>query len=137
MSTLHLTALKEALDALLATGTLKAYFMATDYTPNAETDQYFDDISADVESGMAAVTLANVVTRVDAANGRVELDSDDFSLSGVTGTTNKYSLVVDTGNDATSPVLGTLDIAEGSIQVTAGTITLTVNAEGHLGINAA
>ena len=41
MSTLHLTALKSAIDQLLALGTLKAYFMDPSFTPNAETHQYY------------------------------------------------------------------------------------------------
>jgi hypothetical protein len=136
MSTLHLTALKLGLDALLATGTLKAYFMDTSFTPNSETDQYYDDIAASIASGTSGMTLAGVVTRVDAANGRVELDTNNFTQSSISTTTNQYCLVVDTGDGATSPVLATLDIDEGSITVISGSITITVNGEGHYGINA-
>lgn len=136
MSTLHLTALKSAIDQLLALGTLKAYFMDPSFTPNAETHQYYDDISSDVAAGTASVTLAGVTTTIDAANGRVELDTNNFSLVGVTATTDKYCLVLDTGNDATSPVIASVDITEGSISAVAGDISITVNNEGHFAINA-
>ena len=135
-STLHLKALEIQLDAILALGTPKLSFMATTFTPNPETDQYFSDISAEVASGTTAVTLAGVTTTIDAANNRVELDTDNPSLSTITTTTNKYCLWVDTGVAATSPVLATIDIAEGTLSPVSGTLGITVNAEGHYALKA-
>lgn len=135
-STLHLKSLELALDAVLALGTPKLSFMATSYTPNAGTHQYFSDISASVASGTTAVTLASVTTTIDTGNGRVELDTADPSLATITTTTNKYCLWVDTGVAATSPVLATIDIAEGTLSPYAGTLSITVNAEGHFALKA-
>lgn len=135
-STLHLRALKIQLDAILALGTPKLSFMATTFTPNAETDQYFSDISAEVASGTTAVTLGSVTTTIDAANNRVELDTANPSLSTITATTNKYCLWVDTGVAATSPVLATIDIVEGTLSPVSGTLSITVNAEGHYALSA-
>lgn len=137
MSTLHLKFLELALDEVLALGTPKLSFMATTFTPNAGTHQYFSDISASVASGTTAVTLASVVTTIDTGNARVELDTADPSLSTVTTTTNKYCLWVDTGVASTSPVLATIDIAEGTLAPVAGTLAITVNAEGHFALKAA
>lgn len=136
-STLHLKALEIQLDAILALGTPKLYFMATSFTPNAGTHQYFSDISASVASGTTAVTLTGVTTTIDTVNGRVELDTDNPSLAGVTASTNKYCLVVDTGVASTTPVLATIDIVEGTLSPTAGTLSITVNAEGHYALKAA
>ena len=136
MSTLHLTALKAGLDAVLALGTPKLSFMATTFTPDAGTDQYFSDISAEVASGTTAVTLASVTTTLDTGNARVELDTADPSLSTVTATTNKYAIWVDTGVAATSPVLATIDIVEGTLSPVSGTLGITVNAEGHFALTA-
>lgn len=136
MSTLHLKALEIQLDAILALGTPKLSFMATSFTPNAGTHQYYSDISASVASGTTAVTLASVVTTIDTVNARVELDTADPSLASVTATTNKYCLWVDTGVAATSPVLATIDIVEGTLSPTAGTLGITVNAEGHYALKA-
>ena len=135
-STLHLRALKIQLDAILALGTPKLSFMATSFTPNAGTHQYFSDISASVASGTTAVTLAGVTTTIDTGNNRVELDTNNPSLSNQTTTTNKYSLWVDTGVAATSPVLATIDIVEGTLSPTDGTLGITVNAEGHYALKA-
>jgi hypothetical protein len=136
MSTLHLKSLEIALDAVLALGDLKLYPMATTYTPNAGTHSYFSDISASVASGASAVTLTGVVTTLDTVNNRVELDTDNATTGVITASTNKYSLVVDTGNAATSPVLATINLVEGTISAVAGTITFTVNAEGHFALKA-
>lgn len=136
MSTLHLTALKTGLDAVLALGTPKLSFMATTFTPSATTDAYFSDISAEVASGTTAVTLSGVTTTLDSGNARIEFDTADPSLSTVTATTNKYSIWVDTGVAATSPVLATIDIVEGTLSPVSGTLSVTVNAEGHFALKA-
>ena len=134
MSTLHLKSLELALDAVLALGTPKLSFMATTFTPDAGTDQYFSDISAEVASGTTAVTLASVATTIDTGNARVEFDTADPSLAGVTASTNKYCIWVDTGVAATSPVIATIDIAEGTLLPISGTLGITVNAEGHFAL---
>jgi hypothetical protein len=135
MSTLHLKALEVGLDAVLALGTPKLSFMATTFTPDAGTDQYFSDISAEVASGTTAVTLAGVATTIDTVNARLEFDTNNPSLSSITATTDKYCLWVDTGVAATSPVLATIDISEGTLSPIDGTLSITVNAEGHFAIN--
>lgn len=136
MSTLHLVALKAGLDAILALGTPKLSFMATTFTPSSTTHSYFSDISASVAAGTTAVTLASITTNIDTGNARVEFDTTDPSLSTITAETNKYSIWVDTGNAATSPVLATIDIAEGTLSPVVGTLAITVNAEGHFALKA-
>jgi hypothetical protein len=135
-STLHLKSLEVALDAVLALGDLKLSPMATTYTPNAGTHSYYSDISASLASGAAAVTLTGVVTTIDTVNNRVELDTDNATTGTITASTNKYSLWVDTGNAATSPVLATIDLVEGTVSAVSGTITFTVNSEGHFALKA-
>jgi len=136
MSTLHLKSLELALDAVLALGDLKLAPMATDYTPNAGTHSYWSDISASLASGAASVTLTGVVTTIDTVNNRVELDTDNATTGTITTSTNKYALWVDTGVAATSPVLATIDLVEGTVTTVSGTITFTVNAEGHFALKA-
>jgi len=136
MSTLHLTSLKLGLDAVLALGTPKLVFMATGFTPNAGTQSYYSDISASVAAGTTAVTLASITTTVDTGNARVEFDTANPSLSTITATTNKYSIYVDTGVAATSPVIATINIVEGTLSPVSGTLSITVNAEGHFALRA-
>lgn len=135
MGTLHLRALKIQLDALLALGTPKLSFMATSYTPNAGTHQYWSDIIASRATGTTDITLVSVTTTIDTGNNRVELDTSDVSLSTITTSTNKYTLWVDTGNNATSPIIATIDIAS-TLTPTSGTLAITVNAEGHFALKA-
>lgn len=136
MSTLHLKALEIQLDAILALGDLTLYPMATSYTPNAATDQYWSDISASLASGAAGVVLTGVTTTIDSGNSRVELDTNNAVTGTITASTNKYALVVDTGVAATSPILATIDLVEGTVSAIGGTITFTVNAEGHYALKA-
>jgi len=135
-STLHLQSLKAGLDAVLALGTPKLSFMATGYTPNAGTDSYWADISASRAANTTDVTLASVTTTLDTGNARVEFDTANPSLSTITATTNKYTIWVDTGTASTSPVLATIDIVEGTLRPIAGTLSITVNAEGHYALKA-
>jgi hypothetical protein len=135
-STLHLKALELALDSVLALGTLKLSPMATTFTPDSGTDQYYSDISAELASGAAALTLTGVTTTIDTVNNRVELDTDNATTGTITASTNKYSLWVDTGVAATSPVLATIDLVEGTISAVSGTITFIINSEGHFALKA-
>ena len=136
MSTLHLRALKQGLDAVLALGTPKLSFMATGFTPNAVTQAFWSDVSASRATGTTDVTLASITTTVDAGNARMEFDTANPSLTTITTTTNKYTIWVDTGVAATSPVLATIDIVEGTLSPISGTLGITVNAEGHFALKA-
>ena len=136
MSTLHLKALEIQLDHILSLGNLTLYPMATSFTPNAGTQSYWSDISASLASGAAGVVLTGVATNIDTVNNRVELDTDNATTGTITASTNKYALVVNTGTPATSPILATIDIAEGTVSAIGGTITFTVNAEGHYALKA-
>ncbi len=141
MSTLYLKGLEVALDALMQetaapSGTLKARFMATSYTPNAGTDQFWSDVSASAASGFSDITLANVDVRIDSGNSRVEVDYDNLSETTVTGSTNKYVVRLDTGVDSTSPLIVCKDIDEGTLSPLSGDISITIDAEGDFGISA-
>lgn len=135
-STLHLKMLEIGLDAVLALGTPKLSFLTVAHTANAGTQSYYSDVSANVAAGTTVVTLAGVTTTVDTGNARMEFDTSDISLSTITASTNKYCLWVDTGVAATSPILATIDIAEGTLSPVAGTLAITVNAEGHFALKA-
>lgn len=140
MSVLYLKGLEVALDALMQesaapAGTVKLSYMATSYTPDAANHQYYSDISASVASGAPVETLANIDVRIDISNVRVEVDADDVTENNVTTTTNKFVVWLDTGNNATSPLIYCGNIAEGTLSPIAGTLALTFNAEGIFAIN--
>jgi len=121
-------------DTAAPTGTLKGAFMGTGYTQNQETHQFWNDISSSIASGTTLRTIASLDVRVDTANNRIEIDFADPSETPVTAVTNQFVLFMDTGDNATSPL-----IANGALSATlspvGGTLTLTVNAEGLAAIN--
>lgn len=134
-STLYLKGLEIALDALMQeasapAGTIKLVYMATSYTPNVGTHQYYADISASVASGAPTETLANIDVRIDTGNSRVEVDADDVTESGITCSTNKFVVYLDTGVAATSPLIACIDISEGTLSPIGGILAITFNAEG-------
>lgn len=135
MANFHLQALKDAIDLLVATGTAKLHYMAPAYTPDPD-NSYWADISSDEASGAPTETLAGFAVAKDTANNRVTIDFTDPSEAGITTTTDQFVIVVDTGNDATSPILysGAIDAELNPI---AGTISLTIPATGIAALNAA
>jgi len=115
---------------------IKLAYMATTYTPDAGTHQYYSDISASVASGAPTETLAGVDVRIDTVNSRVEVDANDVTEASVTTLTDKFVIYKDTGVAATSPLIVCVDITEGILGPVNGTLALTFNAEGIFAINA-
>lgn len=131
--------IQDALEAVTGvaaapTGTLKGAFMATSYTQNQETDQYWSDISASIASGTTVRTISNCSINIDTTNDRVEIDFDDPSESTVTATTDQFVLFMDTGTPSTSPLIACGALSS-TLSPVGGTLTLTVNAEGLAAIN--
>jgi len=140
MTTLYLKGLEVAFDALMQeaaapAGTVKLSYMQPAYTPNLTTDNFYSDVSASVASGAPVETLANIDVRRDTANVRIEVDADDVTETGVTTSTNKYIIWLDTGVAATSPLIACVDIVEGTLAPTGGILGIVFNAEGIFGVN--
>src|SRR5690606_1004462 len=108
---------------------------ATSYTPDAANHQYWSDISASKASGAPTETLSNVAVTIDGSNMRVEVDADDVSENSITTSTDKFVIKIDTGNDATSPLIYCGDIAEGTLNPISGTLALTFSSDGLFAIN--
>jgi hypothetical protein len=116
------------------TGTLKGAFMATSYTQNQETHQFWADVSASIASGTTVRTISGAAVNVDTTNNRVEIDFTDPTETPVTAVTNQFVLFMDTGVAATSPLIACADLST-TLSPFNGTLTLTVNAEGLAAIN--
>lgn len=138
MSTLYLKGIEQAFLGQInfEADPIKAIFLQPGYTPNAATHQFLSDISASRASNTTDVTLTGADVRIDSGNSRVELSANNISHAAVTTTTNKFALYKDTGNAATSPLICCIDIAEGTLSPVAGTISITVNAEGFFAVSA-
>lgn len=108
--------------------------MATAYTQDANTHQFYSDISASLASGAAVIALTSVTFNIDSGNSRVELDSTDPTDSSVSFTSDKFVLYKDTGVASTSPLIACIEHTQ--VQPVNGTYTVTVNAEGYFSISA-
>lgn len=116
----------------LDTDTIKIAFMAPGYTPNIDTEDFYDDISASVASGSTDQTLANKTLTIDTTNNIVKFDADDISLAAQTilGGTNKIVVYKSSGVASSSPLIAYVDITEGTLAPVNGTLTITWGANG-------
>lgn len=139
MATFYAKGIQDALEAVTGvavapTGTLSLAFMATSYTPNAETDQYWSDISASIASGTTVQTVSGAAVNIDTTNDRVEIDIDNVTETPVTTTTDKAVLFMNTGTPATSPLIVAVDFTA-TLAPVGGDLTLEINTEGLGAIN--
>ena len=139
MATFFAKGLQDALEAVTGvavapTGTLKLAFMATSYTANAETDQFWSDVSASIASGTTVQTVSGTAITVDTTNDRVEIDISDLTETPVTATTDQVVLYMDTGTPSTSPLILNAALTT-TLNPVGGDLTLTVNVEGLGAVN--
>jgi len=119
--------------------TIRCALTTSSYSPDKDTDEFFDDISNEVvgagytADGAALTTLA---VNVDTAADEVQLDSDNVQWTAATITARRAVIYKDTGTPATSPLIGWVDFGEDET-VTAGTFSITVDADGWFKITQA
>ena len=121
----------------LETVTLKLALVTDVETPNRDTDDFWDDASAnELANGngylTGGVTLTNVTTSYDSASDEVRLDFDDVSWTFTGSKTWRYGYVyIDTaGASSTDPVIGLL--TWDSNQSVSTSYTLQINSAGLL-----
>lgn len=138
MSTLYLKGMEQLWNGAVdvSADDFRLSFMATTYTPNNSTEQFFSDISANVASGTTARTLTNVAVTIQGGNSRIIFDSDGVSEASVTTDTNKAVIYKWTGTAATSVLLACIDITEGTLSPINGTLELNPSANGWFGMRA-
>jgi len=118
-----------------ASSTIKVSLLTTSYTPNAITDDFWDDVSA-YETTVDSYTTATLGTKSSASDTspqRVRLTGGDVSWVG-TGTGETAGWVVvwhDTSNPATSSLLFYYSLGTG--QAMGGDLTLEWNTLGLAG----
>jgi len=107
----------------LSTDTIKVAVLTSSYTPNIDTQDFFDDVSANEISATGTyaaggITLANKTITVDTTNDLAYFDADDASATGTTIANYRYLVIYkSTGTAATSPLLAYVDL--GTNHVTA------------------
>jgi hypothetical protein len=118
--------------------TIKVSLHTSTYTPNQDTDDFFNDATNEVSgTGYTAggVTLGSKTTAYDSATNETRLDAADVSWTSASFTARYAVVYKDTGTASTSPVLGYVDFG-GDETVSSGTFNITWDATGVLKITA-
>lgn len=118
----------------LSADTIKAMLVTSSYTPDIDAHDFINDASANEASGTGytagGATLANKTLAYVGASNLVKFDADDASWTISSALSARYCILYkDTGNAATSPVIGYIDFGS-TFSLSSGTLTVTFNASG-------
>ena len=116
-----------------ATDEIWVSFHTSSYTPNIDTHDFFDDVTAEASGGTyvaGGYRLTTPTDTLDTANDRAVMDADDVSLTGATIPTCRYAVLrKKLSTPALSPLIAYIDF--GADQgVTGGTFAIQFNAVG-------
>ena len=122
------------------TDTIKVALLANTYTPNQDTHDYFNDVSASEVTGTGyttgGATLASKTITYDSGSNVITLDAADTTWSSSTITARYAVVYASTGTASTSPLIGYVDF--GSDQSSSnGNFTITWDATGIVRITVA
>jgi hypothetical protein len=112
--------------------TVKVALTTSTYTPDQDTHDYFNDVTNEVTgTGYTAggATLGSKTIGYTGATNVVKLDAADTAWTTSTITARYAVVYVDTGNAATSALMGYVDFGADVVS-TAGTFTITWDAAG-------
>lgn len=120
--------------------TIKVALLTSSYTPNQDTHDYFNDVSANEVSGTGytagGATLASKTATYDAGTNVIVLDAADITFSSST-ITARYAVVYgSTGTASTSPLIGFVDFGSDQSS-TNGNFTITWDSTGIVRITVA
>ena len=121
----------------LDTDTIKVALVTSTYTPDQDTHDFFDDVTNEVVgTGYTAggASLANKAVTADNTDNEGVFDADDVAWTTSTITARGAVIYKSTGTASTSPLICYLDFGSDKIS-TAGTFTISWNAEGILNLN--
>jgi hypothetical protein len=123
-----------------ATDTIKTSLHTSSYTPNQDTDDFFNDATNEITgTGYTAggVTLGGKTTAYDSASNEARLDANDAQWTSASFTARIAVTYSDTaGANTTDPVMGYVNFG-GDETVASGTFTIQWDATGVLKITAA
>lgn len=114
--------------------TLKVALLTSSYTPNQDTHDYWDDVSANEVTGTGytagGATLASVTIGYTSGTNVTKFDAADVSWAAST-ITARYAVIYDDtpGTAATKPLIAYVDFGTDQSS-SAGTFTLTWSANG-------
>lgn len=116
--------------------TIKCALVTSSYTPDKDTDEYFDDLTNEV-SGTGYTTGGKVLTNKsvneDDVNDRAEFDADDITWTVATITARAAIIYKDTGVAGTSPLIVYIDFGE-DYSTSGADFTVEWDSEGILAL---
>ena len=121
----------------LDTDTIKVALVTSAYTPDQDAHDFFDDVTNEVSgTGYTAggASLANKAVTADNTDNEGVFDADDVAWTTSTITARGAVIYKSTGTASTSALICYLDFGSDKIS-TAGTFTISWNAEGILNLN--
>lgn len=121
-----------------ASDTIKLALVTSSYTPDIDTQDFWDDVSANEASGTGytagGATLASPTVAVVAASDLAKFDADDVSWTISSALSTRYAVLYkSTGTASTSPLIGYIDLGA-TTSLSAGTLTFVWSASGVLTI---
>lgn len=122
----------------LATDTIKLALVTSAYTPNIDTHDFWDDVSANEASGTGytagGATLATPVVTTDTTNDLGKFTADTVTWTISSSLSARYAVLYkSTGVAGTSPLIGYIDLGA-TTTLSSGTFSVTWNASGVLTI---
>lgn len=121
----------------LDTDTIKVALVTSSYTPDQDVHDFFNDVTNEVSgTGYTAggASLANKTVTADNTDNEGVFDADDVSWTTATITARAAIVYKSTGTASTSPIICYIDFGADKVS-TAGTFTISWNAEGILNLN--
>lgn len=120
--------------------TIKVALLTSAYTPNQDTHDYFNDVSANEVTGTGytagGITLSSKTATYDSGTNVIVLDAADVTWSSST-ITARYAVVYDsTGTASTSALIGYVDFGSDQSS-TNGNFTITWDSTGIVRITVA
>ena len=120
----------------LSSDTIKLALVTSSYTPNIDTHDFWDDVSANEASGTGYTAggqaLANKAVTTDTTNDKGKFDADDVTWTISSALTARYAVLYkSTGTASTSPLIGYIDFGS-TYTLSSGTLTITWSANGVL-----
>ena len=113
--------------------TIKVALVSSSHTPNQDTHDYWDDVSANEVSGTGytagGATLGSKSFTYDNATNKWTFDAADVSWASSTITARYAVIYVDTGNAATSTLIAYVDFGTDQSS-SAGTFSVVWDAAG-------
>lgn len=123
----------------LVNDTIKMMLVTSSYTPNVDSDNFIDDVSANEVSASGTysaggLTLGTKTTTQDDTDDEGVFDCADPSATSATITARYAVFYKDTGTPGTSPLICYDDFSTDKSS-SSGTFTYTVPTEGLINVN--